>query len=538
VASRYLSGLTDSERNDLALRLHEAQHGECFICGKTVDLDLQPWDIDHVEPLSGGGKDAPENFALTHSGCNRSKQAANLRVARVLAKFDQIRESVIDLGQNRPNLSDVLAAFGGAKHDVRVKVEDSMVTYSLQEDSSGNLYHVPLYTDSLSGMRYFFCELPISHLHHDSKINPRAIGGNLRQLVSEFYDKRPQLHVSLAWMQLEPGDHRARVQIFDGQHKAAAQVLLGVRRLPVRVFVNPDLDILLTTNTNAGTTLRQVAFDLSVQRYLGSEIYADRIRRYQLAHGKSESYYGFSEQDLVSFFAGEAKEIRRYVLDDVRNSVTHSAENRLREFIDFGGRGSEKPLSYSTLEKTVYSRFIGSNMLVTPLDYRLEAGDNPRQLEKEQLIRLLNIIADELFVGRFDLSVGTYRIERRIVQNEDADITDEHLRAFRLSREEILFNWLVFVEREIRHHFLTQRLGYTEDALFQVRFPEGLWESLTLLVRNLGKMPLWINRALSATVFGTKQNRTFWEVVFTTGQSPDGAKILPRPVDLNELIRA
>ncbi len=91
-------------------------------------------------------------------------------------------------------------------------------------------------------------------------------------------------------------DHRARVQIFDGQHKAAAQVLLGVRRLPVRVFVNPDLDILLTTNTNAGTTLRQVAFDLSVQRYLGSEIYADRIRRYQLAHGKSESYYGFSEK--------------------------------------------------------------------------------------------------------------------------------------------------------------------------------------------------------------------------------------------------
>lgn len=54
-------------------------------------------------------------------------------------------------------------------------------------------------------------------------------------------------------------------QGFDGQHKATAQVLLRVRALPIRVFVDPDPDLLLTTNTNAGTTLRQVAFDKSVQ---------------------------------------------------------------------------------------------------------------------------------------------------------------------------------------------------------------------------------------------------------------------------------
>ncbi len=32
----------------------------------------------------------PREFRAHCSGCNRSKQAANLRVARVLAKFDQI----------------------------------------------------------------------------------------------------------------------------------------------------------------------------------------------------------------------------------------------------------------------------------------------------------------------------------------------------------------------------------------------------------------------------------------------------------------
>ena len=35
---------------------------------------------------------------------------------------------------------------------------------------------------------------------------------------------------------------------------------------------NPDAELLLTANTNAGTTLRQVAFDKSVQRQPDSSI--------------------------------------------------------------------------------------------------------------------------------------------------------------------------------------------------------------------------------------------------------------------------
>ena len=49
-------------------------------------------------------------------------------------------------------------------------------------------------------------------------------------------------------------ERETKVMVFDGQHKAAAQVLLGVKKLPLRIFLNPDLDILLTTNTNAGTS--------------------------------------------------------------------------------------------------------------------------------------------------------------------------------------------------------------------------------------------------------------------------------------------
>src|SRR5579871_184885 len=94
--SLYLNRLNADERNTLVHRLLAIQSGNCFICQLPIDLDVhgEGVDIDHVIPLKPEGKDSPENFALTHSSCNRSKQASDLRVARVLATFDRIKSQV------------------------------------------------------------------------------------------------------------------------------------------------------------------------------------------------------------------------------------------------------------------------------------------------------------------------------------------------------------------------------------------------------------------------------------------------------------
>lgn len=431
-----------------------------------------------------------------------------------------------------PNLSDILADYGGAKQSLAFRIEDGAVKYSLDRAGDARLHQVPLYTDELSALRYFFAKLPIEFLHHDDRINPRNIGGSIGKLVEEFHRKRPQLHVSLAWVSSDGGE--SEVKVFDGQHKATAQVLLGMKEIPVRVFVDPDPDVLLTANTNAGTTLRQVAFDKSVQRRLGSSLFIDRIERYRREHNLGETDSSFSERDLVQYFKGESREMKRYILDSVRDSITHSPDNRLRDYIDFGGRAAEKPLSYSTIEKTFYSFFIYPDVLETALDYMDDEDANPRELEIRQIVRLMNVIADEIFIGKFDDALGTYRIENKIQKGEI--IPEPHLCAFRLAKEEIIYVWLSYVSQIVQTYFMFTGAPVDDKKLFQRPFPEALWEKIGSYVSHLRTMPVWINRDLSNTAFGGKQTYAFWKQVFTTGKSLQGVQVLPEPLNLMAMI--
>lgn len=533
MGSLYLTRLSQSQRDNLIKKLHESQNGFCFICNEKIDLVLHnnSIDIDHIVPTKLNGKDDPSNFALTHSSCNRSKQASDLKIARLLYDFNKLKDSVAN--ENRgPNLNDVFNKYGGSRYSINFSRANNRIRYSLAEIGCNDIIELPVYKDKLSGFEYFFTKMPIEYLFHDDKINPRPISQNVSKLVHEFYAKRPQLHISLAWINTK--EEQIQVKIFDGQHKAAAQVLLGIKSLPVRIFINPDPEILLTTNTIAGTTLRQVAFDKSVQRHLGSALYIDRVDKYKQELNIPPEDYKFSESDLVKFYKGESREMKKYILDAVRDSITQNADNKLKDYIDLGGRGREKPLSYSTIEKTFYSFFIFLGVLETPINFKLDEGENPRELEKEQITELMNIIAEEIFISKFDTDIGTSQIENKIQKGENIPL--EHLIAFRMSKEEIIYNWLRYIQQIIKNYFIMQGKPIQEDKVFQYKFPITLWDRIRTFIRNLSNLPVWKNKELSATVFGGKQVNNFWQNIFENGTTPQGLRILSEPLDLMKMI--
>jgi len=302
--SRYLAGLDALKRAELEHRLFARQSGRCFICDKPIDLILHKGqlDIDHIDPLIEEGLDAENNFAITHASCNRSKGAANLEIARRLAEFQSLQEQAQEAGKRGASLGDVLARYGGAKALLQIRREGTDIKFSVPEAGDNSIRQGPVFRDKLSGMDSFFTALPLEYLHHDDRINPRSIGANIRGLIEEFLQKRPQLHVGLAWW--APGtDGAGAVKVFDGQHKAAAQILLGGRELPVRVFLEPKVTVLLQANTNAGGKLRQVAFDIAVMRHLGSSLMSIGCAGCSLCADSPRTTIRFPNRTLCASFA-------------------------------------------------------------------------------------------------------------------------------------------------------------------------------------------------------------------------------------------
>lgn len=534
--SRYLNGLDPEQRTALEKRLLARQSGRCFICDKSVDLVLHKGqlDIDHIDPLVEDGLDAENNFALTHASCNRSKGAANLEIARRLSEFERLQDEAREAGRRGANLGDVLARHGGAKWPLRLRREAATVEFSLPEGGNNAIQRVPVYRDKMSGMETFFAMLPLEYLHHDDRINPRSIGTNIRGLIEEFQKKRPQLHVGLAWW--APDDDAAgAVKVFDGQHKAAAQILLGARELPVRIFVEPDVNLLLQANTNAGGKLRQVAFDVAVMRHLGSSLYAERVRQYQRMRGLAEDDYSFSEQDLVRFFRGERREMERYIIDAQRDVIIQDPKNQIVEFIEWAGKGAERPLSYDTVERSFFREFLYKKALDTPLDEGLEEGTNPRQLERDQMVRFMSLLAENFFVGQWDPDAGGRLLESRVQKGDS--IPDAHLRAWRIARQEVLANVMRWARLVIANYNAWTGKIVQEDRLLHVRLPDELWSRLRNFLQSMRGLPCWVDRNLSTTVFGPKQNLDYWEKVFKTGMAPSGIRILAAGLELNEMIR-
>lgn len=173
----------------------------CFICEEPIDPELHrgELEIDHIIPIADQGKDEENNFALTHEVCNCQKGSSDLRVARVLARFAKIERTANDeTGGQGANLGHILKAYEGAKHPLRMIVGENSVRFSISGDNGAPITTLPLRADPLSGMKYCFALLPIQYLHHDSRINPRSTGVNLRRLVEEFNHKRPQLPDAVA----------------------------------------------------------------------------------------------------------------------------------------------------------------------------------------------------------------------------------------------------------------------------------------------------------------------------------------------------
>src|SRR5665648_52524 len=186
MASKYLSSLSKENYQRLTEKLLRIQNNACFICGKKIDVDIQTTNIDHIVPLANKGKDAEDNFAVNHESCNKSKQDANLRIAKVLHIFKEIKKQVQESENKSASLKHVLQNYDGSKYQFRYKFNGEKIEYSFSEVGDNNLYQADIFVYNLSKEKSCFIKAPLQYIFHDEIINPRGINSSISKLIKEF----------------------------------------------------------------------------------------------------------------------------------------------------------------------------------------------------------------------------------------------------------------------------------------------------------------------------------------------------------------
>lgn len=533
------------ERDQEIHKLYDYQHGLCYICEESIDL-TQPVDIDHIRSKDRGGINI-NNRGLTHAACNRAKGNRDLDLQRYLARFQKARKTHVasGLGEDKFTVGVALNMHNGSERDTVGRIEkdsegSELFITTWQVDGKTKTFRMPIQIDpNNNSVKSFTALVPIEHIFHDADINPRSIV-DLEAFIEEFYRGNPQLLPSLAHLNMESGERvsgRGKILLFDGQHKAAAQVFLGNRELYLRVFINPDVKLIKSTNFGAHTKLAQIHFPTAIQDKVGHDIFRPALEEY-LNSLKSKD--GIKENSFFrSLTKEERSEIREHFKGYLKFRVVSAIGATNGRFFDYvetvSSRSKSKPLAYETVRKAFFNHFLCLNETNAPIDIALKMRD----VERDNLARLLGLFTDKILKGQFDLSKGIYKIEDKLTT--DSSIRDPHLRAYRLCRQAPL----IVAMRELKQaisQLLSLRERYQDaswddDQVLWADLTESDWSAIGKMLDVILSHKVWIERSPANSRVLQDNRQLSWDDILLRGTLPGAAEAVYEPLNHSVLLK-
>jgi len=540
-----LDSLSKDMREELVNRLRKAQE-VCHVCRQPINLQAHRIDIDHIVALARGGADEESNWALAHESCNRSKGTRDLQLQRILYEFRRHVEEYTAAdahGQDRNfTLNEALEELKPKRQEVGVVIKGSEISISWMEDGKPSTEKYLLLEEPANPpARSFVARIPFSCLHHDHDINPRSIV-DLEPMIEEFYNGYPQLQPSLAALNIDGDEGKAPILVFDGQHKAAAQLYARRDRLFLRVFVNHSRDRLKETNYRAHTKLAQVHFPQLINDRVGADLFKEEFDRFvQGADPAKTAEDAFFSKHLPRAQRGE---YRRYFGNRLRYEVLiGKAGNEQNTILNFTEtvmpRSIRYPLSYDTLQKT----FLDLMLFTKPAREPIDQTERFRRLEKENLVRLMNVFVEEVLdKGRFKLDLGIRRMEERLADDPES-VPDSHLRAYRLCRKAAMVIWTKELKRAIRL-LLETKMRYKiakwgEERPLWAEILDDDWQQIRRMILAIREHKVWgerTNPEIVAAMSSTRQKD--WSEILLKGTLPGRHDSFLPPLDQNYMFRS
>lgn len=359
-----------------------AWHGrKCFIDGAPFG-DEDVVEYHHIKPFSEDGPTTPDNIAPVCRKHHLTIGTMSLQEYR-----DKLALEAFFQDGEPKTLDDLIrtkkGAFGQA---IKFAVKDSNIT--LYPGDAPCTY--PLHRCHATGWRYFYANVPVEFISNDAELQPRPLRlGSLWSLYRHFV-ANTQLAPSVCRM-----TDQGKLLLFDGQHKAAAQVWAGRNTVECKFYFDPDARRLKETNLTAHGSLRQMSFYTHELMSKYADIFGEDWAEYMATSGQK------SEAGFSAFLAKAKKKTKAQANNEISlaifSQIIEHPNNKLSAYLAEKHRGRKQPLTFARLKKA----FFQNMLLPSPVADEFESETDMRGMERMNLVKFLNIVAEEGLDGRW-----------------------------------------------------------------------------------------------------------------------------------------
>jgi len=220
--------------------------------------------------------------------------------------------------------------------------------------------------------------------------------------------------------------------------------------------------------------------------------------------------------------------------------ISNAERSQILSYVEtISARSRRYPLSYETLRKSFLSNFL----YLFEADIPLDESERLRRLERENLIKLMNLFVKEVLAnGRFDLGIGIYQVEDRL-KNQPDSLPDDHLRAYRICRAAAATVWVGELRRAVslllgvRTRYLSGR--WAQDRPLWAEIGTEDWEAVRKMLRAVAQHRIWTVRVggeVLSALSSTKQGD--WQELLLRGRLPGRVEELFPKLDQTFIFRA
>jgi hypothetical protein len=442
--------LSDSEKEQLITKYGR----RCFIDGEPI-AENEPLEFHHIKPFSEDGPTIIDNIAPVCKKHHLTIGTMSLQEYRDkinLAKF---------FADGEPKYLDDLIKYKKGDYGKKLKYEINVDKIYLFYYDMRHEY--PIYNCPTKGWQYFYATIPAEFILNDKDLQPRPLRESSLWNLYRHFQTNTQLAPSICRV-----DESNNILLFDGQHKAAAQIWSGRPRIEVKIYINPDSREIKETNLAAHGPYRQMSFYSHELMKKYADIFGEDWAEYMGTDGEK------SEEGFFKFLVFGKKKTKGNAIKEINlsiyNEIVDAPYNKLSAYLSEKNRTRKQPLTFARLQKAFFHNMI----YPAPVKDEFESEKDFRQAERENILKLMNIIVEEGLEGKWAPDRG------------DA----AHKKAERIFSAGAVRAWVVLLRDAISVHLK----HFAEDKkkiFFYRNIPDDEFKGFREVIKKIFSHKLW-----------------------------------------------